>query len=661
MLRFSNVVAKLKKFVKPVVAGLLTLGVALSSSGPIQQALAGSPVFNSLPDDKPVITARLNGTQNEFTNTPITVSDGQTVQFLLWVHNSSTTDSTATNTRVYATVPTTAGTSQTVSGRITADNATAISSNMTVNLPTAGTLTVVPNSVRVYDRDYTQLNVSNTDQLFTSAGLSLGDMQNCWQYMRLITFTATASTVKHAAITTSKDVALASSSGQWHHDEVTTTPNNVIDYKIFLSNTGQAGSVLTSPYIVDVLPNGMTYVPNSSYFVTRNDNGDDVTYLMTDGTNVSINGQTIAWYFSDIPALANRAVHLVFQTRLAGESAFPVGTTTLTNRAAARGRDNGTDISQVTNDVLVHVVKQATPVIDFDITKEVQNITTNSQRQDETAVAASPGDTAEYTIRVINTGNQTANALIRDILPQYVTRTGDVQMKGASQPVSAYHTVDPASMFTSNGSMTIANVAPGNVNGYDIKFRVIVNASGLPNGAQNLVNTAYVYSSQGLEDQDNATLLVNANAAFIIDKKVLDPATGQYVDATNTTVREGATLHYRIDVINTGNQSLTVNVIRDLLPQYVVYVDNTLVIDPQISATHVSNDDAFFGNGITNFNLSTGVTKRFEFDAQVVACPVLGTTQLVNTAYVRANGSTTEVSDSARIVLLVTVPNPIGL
>lgn len=661
MLRLSSVINKVKQLIKPALVGVLTLGVAIGATAPIKQALAGSPVFNSLPDDKPVVTARLNGSTGDFTPDPITLNDGQTAQFLVWVHNSSDTDSVATDTRAYVTVPTSAGTSQTVTGRITASNATAISSTVTVNLPTAGTLTVVPNSVRVYDRNFNQLTVNNSNDLFTSTGLSLGDMQNCWQYMRLVTFTATASTVKHAAITTNKAVALASSAGQWHSDEITTTPGNVVDFKVFMNNIGESGSILTQPYIVDVLPSGMTYKPNSSYFVTRDDDGNDRTYLMTDGQNVLINGQTIAWYFSDMPALANRAVHLVFQTTLAGDSAFPVGTTTLTNRAASRGKDNGVDISQITNDVLVKVVKQATPVIAFDITKEVQNITTSSQRQDETAVAASPGDTAEYTIRVINTGNQTVNAFIRDLLPAHVTRTGDVLIKKASEPVSAFRAIDPQGMFTSDGSLTLANVAPGNVNGYDLKFRVTVDSAGLPDGAQNLVNQSFIYSSEGLEDQDNATLLVNTNSAYVLSKLVRDPTSGAWVEQSDTVVHEGAVLRYRIDIVNTGNQALTVNSIRDVLPQYVTYVDNTLVIDPQISATPVSNDDAFFAAGINNFNLATGVTKRFEFDARVAPCPVLGTTPLVNTAYLRANGASAEVNDSARISLQVVAPNPIGL
>lgn len=661
MIRLSGVVQKVKRFMKPAVLAVLALGVALGSSAPIQQALAGSPVFNNLPDDKPVVTVRLNGTQNEFTPGPITLSDGQTAQFLLWVHNSSQTDSVANNTRIKATLPTAAGTSQTVTGSITADNATTVTSNVTVNLPTSGNLTVVPNSVKVYDHNLTQLTVPNASDVFTSTGLNLGNMQNCWQYMRLITFTATASTVKHPAITTSKDVALASASGVWHHDQVTTSPGNVVDFKVFLSNTGQAGSTLVQPYITDILPAGMTYKANSSYFVTRNDAGDDVTFLMTDGTNVLINGQTITWFFSDMPALANRSVHLVFQATLSDNSFFPVGTTTLTNRASANGKDNGTNINQLTNAVLVNVVRNPNPVIAFDITKEVRNITTNSQSQDETAVAASPGDTAEYLIHVVNTGNQTVNALIRDVLPAHVTRTGSLYKKSESQPDSAYAVVDPAGMFTPTGNLTLTNVAPGNVNGFVLKFRVTVDSSGLATGAQNLVNQAQVYSSEGLEDQDNATLLVNANSAFVISKLVLDPSTNQWVEASNTPVHEGATLKYRIDVINTGNQSLTVNQIRDVLPQFVTYVDNTLVIDPQISATPVVNDDAFFGSGITNFNLATGVTKRFEFTATVVPCPVLGTTQLVNTAYIKANGATVEVSDSARIPLTVVSPNPIGL
>ncbi len=655
--RFANSFRRRATAVATAVFGVALAATALLPGSPINKALAGTPVFNDKPEDYPALTARANG-QGQWTTGPVNVADGEYVQFMLWAHNT-VENTVATNTRVSAILPTTDATTHNVAGRVWADNAAAVANNVTVNLASAGKMELDPSTVHTYRFDQTtgnfiEIPTNGAASVVTAAGMNLGDMQGCWDYMRVVTFSARVVRQLNPDITTYKEIGLSSVQNQWSQTPISAQPGEVLAFHVYLENTGAEGSTLQLPQVEDTLDGKLTFKSGSAYMITRDANGNDVRFDIPDN-QLAFNGQKVTFSFSNMGSEARQAVHLYFQATLAPNASFPVGTTQVCNTALVKGTGPQGLISKTTNQVCANVVKQDTPVYNATIVKVVRNMTTGSVWQADVPVAAQPGHRVQWELRVTNTGNQATDLIVRDILPQYVTRNGSLYIKGAAQADSAFAAVAEQQLFGAGG-FTKTAVQPGNANGFVLRFDTLVN-SDIPAGQHLLTNTGRVFIGTSQKAQATAQILVGATSNFVLDKKVLDPADGQWKDATTTTIRPNDRIRYRVDIINTGNTSLSVASIRDVLPQYLRYVDNTLVIDTHIVAggSPVSTDDAFFGTGITNFQLLPGVTKRFEFEAVAVACPALGTWDQVNTAFIQAAG--TSANDSATIRLTVIRPN----
>ena len=634
--------------------GVLVAASAIMPGGAIKKALANTPVFNNMSDDQPTLTARVNG-QGTWSNGTVNVADGQYVQFMLWAHNTEL-NTVAANTKVRAILPTADATTHTVAGQVWADNAAAVGNSVVVNLASAGHLELDPSTVHTYRFDQTtgqfiEVATNSPANVVTAAGLNLGDMQGCWDYMRVVTFSARYVQQLNPDISTYKEIGLSSVQNQWSQTPITAQPGEVLAFHVYLENTGAEGSTLQLPQVEDTLDSHLTYKANSAYMITRDANGNDVRFDIPD-SQVAFDGQKVTFSFSNMGSEARQAVHLYFQATLA--SNFAVGTTQVCNVASVKGTGPAGLISKTTNQVCANVVVDPTPVYNATIVKVVRNMTTGSVWQADVPVAAQPGQTVQWELRVTNTGNQTTNLIVRDILPQYVTRSGSLYIKGAAQADSAFTAVSEQQLFGAGG-FTKTAVLPGNVNGFVLRYNTTVNTD-IPAGQQLLTNTGRVFIGTSQKAQATAQILVGATSSFVLDKKIQDPADGVWKDAATVSIKPGDRVRYRIDIINTGNANLSVTSIRDVLPQYIRYVDNTLVIDTHIVAggSPVTSDDAFFSTGITNFQLLPGVTKRFEFDAQAVACPALGTWNQVNTAFIQAAGTT--ANDAATVNLTVIKP-----
>lgn len=656
--RFGSFLSRRATSVATAVFGVALAVTALLPGNPIMKALANTPVFNNLPDDKPALSVRVNG-QGTWGTGPVNVADGEYVQFMLWAHNTEP-DTVAFNTRVRAILPTADSTTHNVAGQVWADNAAAVANNVTVNLASAGKLELDPATVHTYrfvqaTGDYVEVPTNSPASVVTQTGLNLGDMQGCWDYMRVVTFSARVVKQLNPDISTYKEIGLSSVQNQWSQTPITAQPGEVVAFHVYLENTGAEGSTLQLPQVEDTLDAKLAFKPGSAYMITRDANGTDVRFNIPDN-QISFNGQKVTFSFSNMGSEARQAVHLYFQATLAPAASFPVGTTQVCNTAIAKGTGPAGLISKTTNQVCANVVVNPTPVYNATILKVVRNISTNSLWQSDVPVAAQPGHRVQWELRVTNTGNQPTDLIVRDILPQYVTRNGSLLIKGAAQADTAFTAVAEQQLFATGG-FTKTAVQPGNVNGFVLRYDTLVNTS-IPAGQQLLTNTGRVFIGASQKAQATAQILVGATSDFVLDKKVLDPADGQWKDSTATTIHPNDRVRYRIDIINTGNTELSVASIRDVLPQYLRYIDNTLVIDTHIVAggSPVSTDDAFFSTtGITGFRLLPGVTKRFEFEAAAVACPALGTWDQVNTAFIQAAG--TSANDSATIRLTVIKPN----
>jgi uncharacterized repeat protein (TIGR01451 family) len=152
------------------------------------------------------------------------------------------------------------------------------------------------------------------------------------------------------------------------------------------------------------------------------------------------------------------------------------------------------------------------------------------------------------------------------------------------------------------------------------------------------------------------------NPGLNIIRDIQTPTTNVYVDKLDSVVYEGQILTYRIKVQNTGNVIIANPVLRDVLPQYVTFVDGSLFIDGQngeqggLQASPVV--EAAFKNpnlGITLTSLTPGMTKTVYFQVKVDECPPLGDINITNTAYVKS-ALIAEKSDTAQATIRVRKP-----
>lgn len=115
---------------------------------------------------------------------------------------------------------------------------------------------------------------------------------------------------------------------------------------------------------------------------------------------------------------------------------------------------------------------------------------------------------------------------------------------------------------------------------------------------------------------------------YTIDKTVTKH--GQDAYAKSVSVKSGEKVTYHVVVKSTGDAPVPNQVVRDVLPAGVTYVDNTLT-----ATTGSANDDQFFDNGITTASFANGQTITYGFDAivrQGEQAEDCRTEQFVNTA-----------------------------
>lgn len=146
-------------------------------------------------------------TNSTFANS-ITITDGQTSVFKIWVHNG-VTGSTARNQVLKTTLGTATGTSHASTSTLTTSNAGNHTATATLNTATALGVRYVAGSTKIIDHFGNVTNVADvggTSPLFTTAGLNLGDQQGCFEFEKFVTFQVTTTAVA-AAVTPPPTVA----------------------------------------------------------------------------------------------------------------------------------------------------------------------------------------------------------------------------------------------------------------------------------------------------------------------------------------------------------------------------------------------------------------------------------------------------------------------
>ena len=160
--------------------GLLAFGTLLV---PIF-ASAASPVLDSANLFKVA-----NKNVSNVWETSITASPGQTIDFMVHIHNGNI-DTTASDVKVQTTLPTGLVSSFTSTATVSATDIPSVTSSVDVTLTKPSTLTYVPGSTVMYNH-LNQLEANLPDGITTSGINALATLKGCWEYERWIMYKAT--------------------------------------------------------------------------------------------------------------------------------------------------------------------------------------------------------------------------------------------------------------------------------------------------------------------------------------------------------------------------------------------------------------------------------------------------------------------------------------
>ena len=211
------------------------------------------------------------------------------------------------------------------------------------------------------------------------------------------------------------------------------------------------------------------------------------------------------------------------------------------------------------------------PILNPNLTvaKSVSNIT----KSQTPATIAQSGDILEYTVIVTNNGNMPSyDATLADSIPTGTTYVaGSTTLNGTAYPdASGAMPFVTAREVNSTGQPSGVITAGGNT--ATLKFRVTVNASGLPANITNTATGTFPTVSGGV----TTTNPVNSNTT--VTPSSLNPPNINLVkscpspaDCTTAPQMPGTDITYQIDFTNTGGQSAANMAIVDNIPGNMDY------------------------------------------------------------------------------------------
>lgn len=361
---------------------------------------------------------------------PVSADPGDVLTFSVYYHNA-VLESAAKNTKMRVILPSSAGLSQMLSAALWSDNSSnaslgsPLTQNLSVNFSSIARLEEISGSVKWYpdQRDWrVDAPVSfpfgqSGEELFSSNGLNVGDINGCWEYSGYLIFKArvtgeTAPTSQSPDLSIVKNVRNPNSSSGWSKG-VNARNGEHVQFRVEVRNTGN--TLLTDVYLRDALPPSLNYVSSS----VRLDGLFVSDYVFNEGINIG-----------SLAAGVSRV--LTFEATVNTSDA----TATLTNVAFAKANQVG----EKSNWAGVYAYSSYTPYYPYyysqpyvpvpvsqptpsSLLKQVSNLTRpNGTSYENTALI---GDQLEYNLSYTNYGSVTlSNVQIIDILPAYTSFVG---------------------------------------------------------------------------------------------------------------------------------------------------------------------------------------------------------------------------------------------
>lgn len=277
-------------FSRRIVMGVSALAIA--ASGVFVPLSAVQAANDSVAIEGDVKVANVTAGDTKYSPS-VNAKVDDVVKVQVWYHNKEDANSgkLAKNLRVGIAIPTTAGKSQTINGKISADNSNTVSKNAAVNLSVnEASLEYVPGSAKwrhntgaeqgkaecITGNDpkgapascYTDTTISD-DVAKGGAGVVLENTKPCFAYEATVTvlMRVKASAVKVNKFVSKHDGDNNAKNNNW---QVTNTANagDKMDYMIRFENKGN--TTLNKVVVGDNLPDYMKYVPGSTYIYNAN-------------------------------------------------------------------------------------------------------------------------------------------------------------------------------------------------------------------------------------------------------------------------------------------------------------------------------------------------------------------------------------------------------
>ena len=356
----------------------------------------------------------------------------QVVKMQVYYHNTELPDSgkIANDLTVKINVPTGAGTTQTVTSKISAANASnTVNSTATIKLDnTQEYLQYIPGSAVWRHNTGTNEHVTYTEQKISDAvvtngaGLRLEDEKPCYNFAATVTVLAR---VMKPAVQVTKEVEKASETGKYSHAN-SVSPSEVLKYKISYKNNGNTDQA--DVVIRDSLPVKMSLIPGTTYlYNSTNPNG--VKY---NSDNITHGGIVVGGY------KPGGIAYITFEVKAPAADVLTCGQTTFTNVGVAQPKGMNEFYDKA--DTTVNKVCVNTPVYSCDAfgvaTGDKRTVTVNNFKY-----TASNG--ATFKNAVINWGDN-------------------------SDALTTNNVIGQKHQFAKDGTYTISATAHFDVNGKDV-------------------------------------------------------------------------------------------------------------------------------------------------------------------------------------------------
>ncbi len=271
---FQTIKAKSKLFLSLILGGAILAQFATAGV-----AQAANPQFNFLQGDWEMLRGANRTTSQADWSDPVSGTAGDTFAGMVYYHNGML-DTTANNVRIKVTIPaTTSNKTAVLSASVSADNASTVTdtivngtvvgkSGLTVNMNEDSTLALVPGSVKWFG-EYQTAGQANTsllygqsgDEIVTSNGLNLGNIQGCWPHIGYVTFLFKTTPVAQASVAVNKLVRDVTTGETTFVKSDVAKPADTLEYSVIVKNSG-AGTA-NNMLLTDTIPAGTTYLPGS--------------------------------------------------------------------------------------------------------------------------------------------------------------------------------------------------------------------------------------------------------------------------------------------------------------------------------------------------------------------------------------------------------------